>query len=123
MSRLGLGLALAAALATAAAAQGSGRFDGQYVGELTLTKTVAGDCATPPLGALYPLTVARGEVRFAYMPRFSTTLTGRVDDLGNFKATARLKNGAVQMTGQIRGNDVTALLASPSCSYSFQTRN
>ena len=123
MWRLGLGLALGAVLATGAAAQGSGRFDGQYVGELTLTKTVAGDCATPPLGSLYPLTVARGEVRFAYMPRFSTTLTGRVDDRGNFKATARLKNGAVQMTGQIRGNDVTALLVSPSCRYSFQTRN
>jgi len=123
MVRLGLGLALGAALATGAVAQGSGRFDGQYVGELTLTKTAAGDCTTPPLGALYPLTVSRGEVRFAYTPRFSTTLTGRVDEFGNFKATARLKTGAVQMTGQIRGNDVAAFLVSPSCSYSFQTRN
>jgi hypothetical protein len=118
-----LGLALGAALASAAFAQGSPRFDGQYMGELTLTRTMSGDCAEPPLGALYPLRVNRGEVRFAYTPRFATTLTGTVDDRGAFKAVARLKNGAVQMTGQIRGNDVTAYLVSPSCNYTFQTKN
>jgi len=52
---LGLDLLLAAALANAAWAQGSTRFDGQYVGELTLTKVVSGDCAQPPPGAVYPL--------------------------------------------------------------------
>ena len=59
-------------------AQGGDRFDGQYVGELTLTRTFDGDCTTPPLGSLYPLTIAGGEVRFAYLPRFATTLVGRI---------------------------------------------
>lgn len=123
LRRFGLGLLLATALAGAASAQGSARFDGQYMGELTLTRTVSGDCAEPPLGALYPLRISKGEVRFAYTPRFATTLTGIVDDRGVFKAAARLKHGSVRMTGQIRGNDVTAYLVSPSCNYTFQTKN
>jgi hypothetical protein len=122
-SSFGLGLGLAVGLASAVWAQGTGRFDGQYVGELTLTGTITGDCTEPPLGSLYPLKISGGEVRFAYTPRFATTLTGRVDDKGVFKATARLKNGSVQMTGRVRGNDVTAYLVSPSCNYTFQTKN
>jgi hypothetical protein len=29
----------------------------------------------------------------------------------------------VQMSGRIQGNSVTAEIASPSCTYTFQTRN
>ena len=125
--RLGLGLLLGAALASAASAQmpypqGPSAFDGQYVGELTLTKVIDGDCTPPPLGSLYPLTVSRGEIRFSYLPRFATTLIGRVGGDGSFKAAARLKRGSVQMTGRIEGNKVTADIASPSCNYTFRSR-
>ena len=120
---LGLGLLLAAALGSAAWAQGASRFDGQYAGELTLTSLIAGDCTTPPQGALYPLTVSGGQVRFAYVPRFATTLTGTVAADGSFKASAQVKSGMIQMTGRIQGNSVTANLVSPSCRYTFQTRN
>jgi hypothetical protein len=119
---LGLGLLLGAGLGSVAWAQGSAKFDGQYMGELTLTKVI-NDCTPPPPGALYPLTISRGEVRFAYVPRFSTTLSGRVDDNGIFRASARLRRGVVQMSGRIQGNNVTAYLVSPSCNYTFQTRN
>jgi hypothetical protein len=98
-------------------------FDGQYIGELRLTNWVSGDCTEPPLGALYPLTVSAGEVRFAYLPRFATTLTGKVAANGSFKASARTKKGFVQMTGQIRGENVIAELKSPSCKYSFKTKS
>jgi hypothetical protein len=120
---LGLGLLLGTGLGSGAWAQGSAQFDGQYTGELTLTRWITGDCAQPPLGALYPLTIARGEVRFSYLPRFATTLTGRISDNGAFKASARLRNGSVQMTGRVQGNNVTAYIVSPSCGYTFQTRN
>ena len=120
---VGLGLLLGVGLASAAWAQGSAKFDGQYVGELTLTKEINGDCTAPPLGALYPLTISRGEVRFAYRPRFGTTLSGRVDENGFFKASARLRRGFVQMTGRIQGNNLTASIISPSCNYKFQTKN
>jgi len=124
--RLGLGLLLGAGIwagfGGVAWAQGPAAFDGQYVGELRLTRTVDGDCTTPPLGSLYPLTISRGEVRFAYVPRFATTLVGRVGPDGSFKAVARLKNGAVQMTGRVQGSNLTADIVSPSCNYSFQTR-
>ena len=117
---LGAGLA---AMAGAASAQAPSAYDGSYVGELTLTRVFeGGDCTPPPLGALYPLTVSRGEVRFAYVPRFNTTLTGRVGPDGNFQAAARLKRGAVQMTGQIRSGNLTAYIVSPSCNYTFQTK-
>ena len=119
---LGLGLLLGTGLGSVAWAQGSARFDGQYTGELTLTKEMSGDCTTPPLGALYPLTVSRGEVRFKYVPRFNTTLTGPVDQNGIFKASARLRKGFVQMTGRIQGNNLTAEIISPSCKYTFQTK-
>lgn len=121
--RLGLGLLLASFIATTAWAQGSPRFDGQYVGELVLTRTIAGDCTEPPLGALYPLTISGGEVRFAYVPRFATTLVGHVDDRGLFKASARARHGMVQMTGRIRGTSLTAEIVSPSCNYTFRSRN
>jgi hypothetical protein len=93
------------------------------VGELALTKEISGDCTQPPLGALYPLTISRGEVRFAYRPRFGTTLRGKVDDNGIFKASARLRKGFVNMTGRIQGNNVSADIISPSCNYTFQTKN
>jgi len=120
---LGLGVLIGIGLGSAAWAQGSTRFDGQYVGELALTGVIGGDCAEPPLGAVYPLTIAGGEVRFAYVPRFNTTLIGRIDGNGVFKASARLKRGTAQMTGRIRGENVTADIASPSCKYTFQTKN
>ena len=119
---LGLGLLLGAGFGSVAWAQGSARFDGQYMGELTLTKVI-NDCTQPPLGALYPLTISRGEVRFAYVPRFDTTLRGKVDENGIFKASARLRRGYVQMTGHIQGNNLTAYIVSPSCNYTFQTKN
>jgi hypothetical protein len=120
---LGPGLLLGMAIGSAAWAQGSNKFDGQYVGELILTKEISGDCTEPPLGALYPLTISRGEVRFAYRPRFGTTLTGRVDENGIFKASARLRNGFVRMTGRIEGNNVGADIVSPSCNYRFQSKH
>lgn len=123
---LGLALLLGTGLGSVAWAQGSARFDGQYTGELTLTRVIneaINDCTQPPPGALYPLTISRGEVRFKYVPRFNTTLSGRVGEDGNFKASARLRKGVVQMTGRIQGNNVTAHIVSPSCNYTFQTKN
>jgi hypothetical protein len=102
-------------------AQGAPRFDGQYVGELTLKSISGGDCTTPPLGSLYPLSVSQGEVRFAYVPRFATTLIGRIGRDGSFTAAARAGKGLVQMTGRIQGIRVTATIASRSCNYLFQT--
>ncbi len=122
LRRLGLSLLLGMGLASVAWAQGSAKFDGQYVGELILTKVI-NDCTEPPLGALYPLTIARGEVRFAYVPRFDTTLRGKVGEDGSFKASARLRRGFVQMTGHIQGNNLTAYIISPSCNYTFRTKN
>jgi len=119
---LGL-LLLGAALGNLAWAQGAARFDGQYAGELTLTRTLKGDCIQPPPGALYPLTISGGNVRFPYLPRFSTTLNGRINDNGNFTASARLRKGSAQMTGRVQGNNVTAAIISPSCNYTFQTKN
>ena len=119
---LGLGLLLGTGLVSVASAQGPAAFDGQYMGELTLTKVINGDCTKPPFGALYPLTISRGEVRFAYRPRFDTTLSGKVDENGIFKASARVRKGFVQMTGHIQGNNLTAHFVSPSCNYTFQTK-
>jgi hypothetical protein len=119
---LGLGLLLGAGLGAIAWAQGSAAFDGQYMGELRLTKIINGDCTKPPLGALYPLTISQGEVRFDYRPRFDTTLRGRVDENGVFKASARSRHGFVQMTGRIRGHNITADIMSASCFYTFRTR-
>jgi hypothetical protein len=120
---LGLGLLLGAGLGSAAWAQGSAAFDGQYMGELTLTKVIDGDCTKPPFGALYPLTISRGEVRFAYRPRFDTTLSGRVDGNGILTASARVRKGFVRMTGRIQGRNLTAFIVSPSCNYTFRTKN
>jgi hypothetical protein len=120
---LGLGLLLGAGLGSVAWAQGSAAFDGQYMGELTLTKVINGDCTKPPFGALYPLTISRGEVRFAYRPRFDTTLSGRVDQNGIIKASARVRKGFVRMTGRIQGRNLTAFIVSPSCNYTFRTKN
>lgn len=124
--RLGPGLLLATVLGSAApaadaSAQGASGFDGEYVGKLTLTSLIQGDCTEPPWGALYPLSVSEGQVRFAYVPRFSTTLSGSVDANGRFRASAPTKLGPVVMTGQIRGNAVSAQIVSPSCRYTFQT--
>ena len=120
---LGLGLLLGTGLGSVAWAQDSARFDGQYMGELTLTKVINGDCTSPPLGAIYPLTISSGKVRFQYVPRFDTTLSGRINENGVFKASARLRQGFARMTGHIQGNNVTASIVSPSCNYTFQTRN
>ena len=122
LRRLGPGLLLGAAFAGAAWGQASGRFDGQYMGELTLTGVIGGDCTTPPLGALYPLDIAGGQVRFSYVPRFATTLTGRVAPNGSFRATARVRRGVVQMAGRVHGNSLTADIVSPSCRYGFRTK-
>jgi hypothetical protein len=124
IKRLGLGLLFGAALANAAGAQGVSQFDGQYVGELTLKGIINGNCTTPPVGAEYPLTIAGGQVHFKYVPRFDTELTGRIDPTGGFKATGQTKSGVVTMTGHISGyRNLTARLVSPSCEYSFQTKN
>jgi hypothetical protein len=120
---LGLGVLFGAGLASVASAQGSAKFDGQYMGELTLTKIINGDCTEPPLGSLYPLTISRGEVRFAYLPRFATTLSGKIGANGIFKASSRLRRGLIQMTGRIQGNHLSADIVSPSCNYSFNTKN
>ena len=120
---LGLGLLLGTAFANGAWAQGSSKFDGQYMGELTLTKEITGDCTQPPLGALYPLTISRGQVRFVYRPRFGTTLVGTVNENGILKASARLRKGSVNMTGQIEGKNLRAQILSPSCNYIFQKKN
>src|SRR5215469_353240 len=104
MRCVGLSLLLGTGLANIAWAQGSSKFDGQYVGELTLTKEITGDCTQPPLGALYPLTISKGQVRFVYRPRFGTTLIGKVDGNGNLRASARLRKGFVNMTGRVEGN-------------------
>jgi hypothetical protein len=118
----GPGLLLCTVLASAAWAQGGSRFDGQYRGELTLTKEIRENCTRPPLGALYPLRISHGEVEFIYVPRFDTTLRGRVDEAGVFKASARIRHGSVQMTGRIQGRTITAYIVSPSCNYTFQTK-
>ena len=120
---LALGLLLGTGLGSAALAQGSAKFDGQYRGELTLTKAIRENCTQPPIGALYPLRISRGQVQFVYVPRFDTTLTGWVDENGIFKASARIRHGSVQMTGRIRGNNITARIMSPSCNYTFQTKD
>ena len=123
LKRLGLGLLLGAGLGSIAWAQGPGRFDGEYVGELTLAGIISGDCTEPPLGARYPLTISGGQVRFKYVPRFDTTLVGTVDQNGSFKASRQLRSGLVSITGHIQGNNLTANIVSPSCRYSFQARN
>ena len=120
---LGSGLLLGMSLANVAWAQGSAKFDGQYMGELTVTKEISGDCTHPPLGALYPITILRGEVRFVYRPRFGTTLVGRVDENGFLKASARLRGGFVHMAGQTDGRNLHAEIVSPSCHYLLQTKN
>lgn len=117
-----LAILIGLAAAQAAAAQDVRRFDGQYVGELSLTTTISGDCTEPPLGSVYPLTVSGGEVRFPYLPRFATTLVGRIAPNGVFKAVARTRHGVVQMTGQIRGLSITATIVSPSCNYSYHAQ-
>jgi hypothetical protein len=120
---LGLGLVLGAGCGGVAWAQDLTGFDGQYVGELALKGIINGDCTEPPPGARYPLTISGGQVRFKYVPRFDTTLIGRVDANGNFKASRRLKRGLVSMTGHVDGSNVTASIQSPSCQYTFQTKN
>lgn len=118
---IGLGVLLGAGFTNLAWAQGATKFDGQYVGKLTLTKVVSGDCTQSPPGALYPLTISGGQVEFKYDPRFDTTLRGQIDENGTFTASRRLPKGVISMTGHIRGNNVTAHIASPSCIYAFHT--
>ena len=124
LKRLGLVVLLGAGLGSAAWAQGVSKFDGQYVGELTLTGIVNGDCSPPPPGSTYPLTISHGVVRFKYAPRFDTTLVGRVDANGNFAATATLHHGMATMTGHVTGGgDLTAKIQTPSCLYGYTATN
>jgi hypothetical protein len=122
MKRLAAGLLFGMALANVAWPQGATMFDGQYLGKLTLTKVVSGDCTRPPPGALYPLRISGGQVEFKYVPRFDTILQGKVDANGSFQASQRVRYGLVSMVGRIRGNNVTASITSPSCRYSFTTQ-
>jgi hypothetical protein len=120
---LGLSAALSIGLVGVALGQGWTKFDGQYVGQLVLAGIVDGNCMQPPSGALYPLTISGGAVRFKYVPRFDTVLIGKVEPNGNFKAGRRLKNGWVTMTGHIDGHNLTADIVSPSCNYTFKVTN
>jgi hypothetical protein len=127
--RSGLGLCVAATLGVAmlgsiaaarsAAAQGASGFDGDYTGTLTLVEVKSGNCTPSPPGAVYPLTVSGGQVTFAYDPRFDTVLTGSVAPDGTFRASASTSLGAIEMAGQIKGNQVNAQIVSPSCLYNF----
>jgi hypothetical protein len=122
LTRLGLSLLLFGAPHWSIAwAQGTDRFDGEYVGELTLTAVISGDCTEPPPGAVYVLRISKGTVQFQYVPRFDTTLIGRVLEDGSFEAFSRLKKGVVEMKGRIDGGRVIADLRSPSCTYTFRT--
>jgi hypothetical protein len=48
----------------------------------------------------------------------------RADANGDFKTSRRLHRGLATMTGHISdGNNPTASIVSPSCSYAFQTKN
>jgi hypothetical protein len=124
LKAVALGCLLVLESAGMASAQGASQFDGQYVGELTLTGIINGNCATPPVGAEYPLTIAGGQVHFKYVPRFDTELTGRIDPAGSFKATGQTKSGVVTMTGHISGyHHLTAGIVSPSCQYTYQTKD
>jgi hypothetical protein len=118
----GLGLLLGAMLANMAWAQGFTQFDGQYVGQLSLTKVINGDCTPPPLGSLYPLTISGGQVEFKYDPRFDTILRGHVNADGTFIAARLLRKGQIRMIGYIQGNNITAYIESPSCKYAFETK-
>jgi len=118
-----LALLLAAGSGSAAWAQGPSRFDGEYAGTLALDGVTSGDCTQPPLGARYPLSISGGEVHFAYVPRFDTTLVGRIDRNGNFAVSGRVKRGIVRMKGRVIGRAVIASIVSPSCRYTFHTAN
>lgn len=123
LKRAGMVVVLGAGLAGAAFAQAPTKFDGHYVGELTLTGIISGDCTKPPIGAEYPLTIAGGQVSFKYVPRFDTTLRGRIDANGSFKAGGQTKHGLVTMTGRISGyRNLMADIVSPSCQYRFQSK-
>ena len=116
-----LGVAMLGSIAGArsAAAQGASGFDGDYTGTLTLVEVISGNCTPAPPGAIYPLTVSGGQVSFAYDPRFATVLTGSVAPDGTFRASAPTSLGPIEMTGQIKGNQVNAQIVSPSCLYNF----
>ena len=121
---LGLGVVIAMGVAAAAWAQAPAKYDGQYVGSLTLTGIISGDCTRPPVGAEYPLSIRNGVVHFKYVPRFDTELIGHIDANGSFKAVGDTKHSTVTMTGQITGyHNLTAKLVSPSCQYTFEVRN
>jgi hypothetical protein len=122
LKRLGLSLLVCAGPGSAAWAQAPSPYDGQYVGQMTLTGIIRGDCMTPPAGALYPLEIRGGIVRFKYVPRFDTVLMGKVDARGNIRAGINLKSGIVSMAGHIDAGNVTAEIDSPSCHYVFSTK-
>ena len=128
LRRLGWRLLLVTVLSLSAVnlvlAQGASKYDGKYVGALTLKGIISGDCTPPPVGSEYPLTIAGGVVRFKYVARFDTTLVGAIDDKGNFKASARTKTGVINMVGHfVAYGRLTANIQSPSCMYSFDASN
>jgi hypothetical protein len=123
LKSLGPALVLGMALVNPVSAQTATRFDGQYVGELKLTRVIGGDCTQPPPGALYPLTISAGRVLFKYDPRFDTVLRGNVAENGTFSAFRVLPKGVISMTGRIHQGNITALIRSPSCNYTFRTRS
>jgi hypothetical protein len=53
----GLGILFGTGIVNLAIAQNLAAFDGQYMGELVLTREISGDCTRPPPGALYPLRI------------------------------------------------------------------
>jgi hypothetical protein len=75
------------------------------------------------VGARYPLSITHGRVRFKYLPRFNTTLTGTIEDNGALKASATLNRGTAQMTGRVDGTSLLADIVTPSCHYGFSTKH
>lgn len=96
-------------------------FDGEYLGEFTLTKIIT-QCDRPTPGFMRLLTIINGEVKIIYNPRFGTMLNGKIDGAGVFLATGNLPSGFVQMSGRVTGADLAANVETPNCRYTFQAK-
>ena len=68
-------------------------FDGQYAGELRLVRSSRRLHAAAARGAV-PADRSGGQVRFAYLPRFATILTGSVAPNGSFRPPPRQSAGS-----------------------------
>ena len=95
-------------------------FDGQYWGEMALTRILGGACDQPQPGRVRLLTISNGQVQFVYNRRFNIVLTGRVDNTGSFNLSGYLPTGPVQMVGRVTGGDIGATAQSPDCWYAYQ---